>query len=132
MGSKKNNIPNIIKKVGFDFRWDSKKVWKLDLPVVNMDVNDLIWHFDIPFWEKEDTDDYNLTPWEVINKEKGTKEHRKKVADANLEYPIDIMENKGMWLILDGLHRLVKAYESGSKQVRVRKIPREKISEIKK
>ena len=40
------------------------------------------------------------------------------------------MENKGRWLILDGLHRLVKAYELGQKKVMVRIIPREKVPEI--
>jgi hypothetical protein len=49
---------------------------------------------------------------------------------ADLSYPIDIMENKGRWLILDGLHRLVKAYKNGQKTVKVRKIPRERTSEI--
>ncbi len=126
----KDDLPSIIKEVGFDFSWDSEKVWKLDLPVEDMDMQDLIWHFDIPFWEKSDTDDYNLIPWQVIKKEYGTDEHRKKIDNADLKYPIDIMENKGRWLILDGLHRLVKAHELGQKTVRVRKVPREKISEI--
>lgn len=125
-----NNLPDIIKRVGFDFHWDSKKVWRLDLPVVDMDIEELIWHFDIPFWEKSDTDDYNLTPWQVVKKEHGTNEHRKKIEKAELKYPIDIMENKGKWLILDGLHRLVKAHELGQKTVKVRKVPREKIPEI--
>jgi hypothetical protein len=128
----KNKIPDIIKEVKFPFRWDSRKLWTLELPIIEMDINELLWHFDIPFWEKEDTDDYNLTPWEVINKDKGTKEHRKKINEADLQYPIDIMENKGRWLILDGLHRLVRAYEAGQKSVKVRKVPREKIPEISK
>ena len=126
----KNDLPDIIKKVGFDFTWDSKKVWQLKLPVVEMDVKELLWHFDIPFWEKEDTDDYNLTPREVIKGGHGTKGHRNKIHAADLQYPIDIMKNKGRWLILDGLHRLVKAYESGHKTVRVRKVPRKEISKI--
>ncbi len=41
-----------------------------------------------------------------------------------------IMENKGRWLILDGLHRLVKAHMQGLKKVQVRVIPRERIPEI--
>ena len=49
----KKDIPEIIKKVGFDFDWDSKKVWALDVPVEEMDIKDLEWHFDIPFWAKE-------------------------------------------------------------------------------
>jgi len=40
------------------------------------------------------------------------------------------MENKGRWLILDGLHRLVKAYILKMKTVKVRKISRQKIPDI--
>ena len=128
----KNKLPDIIKEVGFDFHWDSKKVWKLDIPVTEIDINELVWHFEIPFWEKDDSDDYNLTPKEVIEHKEGTKAHREKVEKADLSYPIDIMENKGKWLILDGLHRLVKTYELGHKKVSVRIIPREKVPEILK
>jgi hypothetical protein len=53
-----------------------------------------------------------------------------KIEKADTSYPIDIMENKGRWLILDGLHRLVKLYEQGEKTVKVRIIPRKKIPEI--
>ena len=51
---------------------------------------------------------------------------------ADLKYPIDIMENKGRWLILDGLNRLMKAYLLKMKTVKVRIIPRDKIPEILK
>src|SRR5262249_41074127 len=121
---------NIIQEVGFDFSWDNKKVWALDIPVTEMDINELVWHFDFPFWEIADTDDYNLTPNSVLNKEIGTHLHREKIEKADTSFPIDIMENKGRWLILDGLHRLVKLYEEGAKTIKVRIIPREKIPEI--
>ena len=122
--------PKIIEDVGFDFHWDIKKVWELDIMITEMDINNLVWLFEIPFWEKDDTDDYNLTPREVIDNKNGTRGHRTKIEKVDLLYPIDIMENKGKWLILDGLHRLVKAYESGHKTINVRIIPREKIPEI--
>jgi hypothetical protein len=122
------NWPQIIKDVGFDFSWDEKKVWALDEPVVEMDLSELEWHFDIPFlWENGV---YNLTPREVIsNPEKHSKEYQRTL-DADLSHPIDIMENKGRWLILDGLHRLMKASIQGQQKVQVRKIPRSRIFEI--
>lgn len=124
--------PQIIKDVGFDFSWNSEKVWSLDIPLEEMGMEDLIWHFDIPFWEVEDTDDYNLKPWEVIKEPNKHSVHYKKIQEADLKYPIDIMENKGRWLILDGLHRLVKAHMQGLRKIKVRKIPRERIAEITK
>jgi hypothetical protein len=126
--------PKAVRDVSFspDFCWDPEKVWKLDFPIEEMDIKELIWHFNIPFWEKDDANDWDLTPQEVINKIPDSTKHQKKVEEADLSYPIDIMKlgHKDLWRILDGMHRLVKAYQLGYKKVNVRIIPREKIPEI--
>ena len=125
------NIPDIIKKVGFDFSWDEKKVWQVEVPITEMDISELVWHFDVPFhWHQGDV--YNLTSKEIIENPKKYREEYDRTLKADLKYPIDIMENKGRWLILDGLHRLMKAYIQKQKRVSVRIIPRERIPEILK
>ena len=123
--------PQIIKDVGFDFHWEEEKVWMRDYPVEKMDIQELVWHLDIPFlWS--DGGVYNLTSREVIeNPDKYAKEYERTMK-SDLKYPIDIMENKGHWLILDGLHRLTKAYVLGQTEVSVRKIPRAEIPNIEK
>ncbi len=121
----KKVVPKIIKEVGFDFSWSEKKVWALDLPVEKMDIKNLEWHFDIPFWNTE-AGHYDLKPREVINFPENHKKEYARTMQADLSYPIDIMENKGHWLILDGLHRLVKAKILGKDEVMVRKVPRTK------
>lgn len=122
--------PGIIQDVGFDFHWDSKKVWALDEPVIEIPITELTWHFTVPFWDSEGTDAYNLTPQEVIDHPDKEPTHWKLIQNADASYPIDIMENKGRWLILDGLHRLVQEYLADKTTVRVRKIPRSRIPEI--
>ena len=126
-----DTFPQIIKDVGFDFSWSEKKVWTLDVPTEEMALAELAWHFDIPFlWH--DGGVYNLTPREVLeNAETYQKEHERTMR-ADLAHPIDIMRNKGRWLILDGLHRLMKASVLNMDRVQVRKIPRERIPEITK
>lgn len=125
----KDELPEIIKKVGFDFDWENEKVWQLNIPVTEMEIKELIWHFDIPFhWHKGGI--YNLTSHEIIENPEWYKEEYERTLKADLKYPIDIMQNKRKWLILDGLHRLMKAYIQGIKKVNVRIIPREKIPEI--
>lgn len=126
------NRPKIIKDAGFDFYIDFKKLWRLNLPVTEMDIEKLIWHFEIPFWEKDDTDDWNLTPMEVIKNHPKSKDHQKKVEEADLKYPIDITKKNNKWIILDGIHRLVKAYKLGYRKIKVRVVPKNKIEEIKK
>ena len=125
----KQEIPEIIKEVGFDFRWEEEKVWKLSIPVTKIDISELTWHFDIPFhWHQGGV--YNLKSRDIIDNPEKYKEEYERTMKADLKYPIDIMKNKWRWLILDGLHRLMKASILKMGKVNVRIIPREKISEI--
>lgn len=125
------DLPKIIKEVGFDFRWDNEKVWALDVPVTQVDIKELDWHFDIPFhWHNGEI--YNLTSREIIENPDSYKDEYERTLKSDLSYPIDIMENKGRWLILDGLHRLMKAYIQGLQIVNVRIIPRDNIPNIVK
>lgn len=127
----KKDIPQVVKEVGFDFSWDEEKVWKLDIPVTEMDIQELVWHFDIPFhWHKGGI--YNLKSSEIIENPEQYREEYERVMKVDLKYPIDIMKNKDRWLILDGLHRLIKAYILKMNKVKVRIIPREKIPAILK
>ncbi len=125
----KQDIPQIIKDVGFDFRWDEKKVWALEYPSEEMDIKELVWHFNIPFhWHGGEV--YNLKSREIIDNPEKYKDEYERTMKADTSHPIDIMENKGRWLILDGLHRLMKLYIQGQKKVTVRKIPRGRIPDI--
>ncbi|HLD60845.1 MAG TPA: ATP-grasp domain-containing protein, partial [Patescibacteria group bacterium] len=112
--------PAWLNKIDPSFRWDSKKIWKLNLPTQQMDIKKLTWHLDLPFWEKEGTDDWNLTPREVIKNPEQQPTHYKKIINSDLRYPIAIMKLKGQWRVLDGLHRLAKAHMDGKKKMLVK------------
>ena len=116
-------MPTIIKEVGFDFSWDERKVWEIDAPVEEMPISELIWHFDIPFiWSKPDGY-YDVMPSEVIEHPDQHPEEYERTMQADTAYPIDIMFWKKRWLILDGLHRLMKQAIEAKEVVQVRKIP---------
>lgn len=116
-------LPEVIQQVGFDFSWDERKVWELDVPTEEMPLDKLTWHFDIPFiWSKPDGY-YDVRPSEVIeNPDQYPKEYERTM-QADTVHPIDIMLWKKRWLILDGLHRLMKQAIQGKEVVSVRKIP---------
>ena len=125
------DLPEIIKKVGFDFKWSVEKVWALKYPAEEIDMRELESHFDIPFhWQGGEI--YNLKSIDIINNPNRYKEEYERTMKADLRHPIDIMKNKGRWLILDGLHRLMKAKILGMNKVMVRKIPRSEIQNISK
>jgi hypothetical protein len=66
----------------------------------------------------------------VIKNSEAHKEEYDRTMTADLSHPIDIMEHKGRWLILDGLHRLMKSSIMDAEKVHVRKISREYIPQI--
>jgi len=130
--SKDKQIPQTIKDVGFDFHWNKQKVWGLNVPVEDINTSDLDWHFEIPFWDKPNGGYYDLTPNEVLADPEKYKEEFERTMRADLSHPIDIMFWKNRWLILDGLHRLVKQKEQGITKVKVRKISQESIPLIRR
>src|SRR3989344_3597195 len=113
-------MPDVIKNVGFDFNWSEEKVWALKLPVEDMSIKELEWHFDIPFWFTPGGY-YDLKPRTVIEQKDDNKQEYERTMKADLSHPLDIMYWKNSWLLLDGLHRLVKAYILGQERIKVRK-----------
>lgn len=117
--------------VGLDFgNWEEEKLWSLELPTTEMNINELLWLFDAPFWPNDSSERWTITPWDVINGKEGTLAEQQRMNNSDLSYPIDILENHGKWLVLDGLHRLAKAFKAGQTKVSVRVVPREKLSDI--
>lgn len=112
--------------VGFDFDYDAQKVWKLNLPTEEMDIDELIWLLDIPFWW-QNGGKYNLTPNTVLNNPDKYERKYKKILNADLDYPIHIIYWKNSWMILDGLHRLSKQKLNEAKKIKVIKVPHEAI-----
>jgi len=124
-------LPQIIKDVGFDFSWSEEKVWALDVKVEKINIKELKWHFEIPFWNTKNGF-YDLKPIDIIKFPNNHVEEYNRTMKSDLFYPIDIMKNNDRWLILDGLHRLVKSEILGEVNVSVRKISRAQIPNIEK
>ncbi len=117
-----SKLPEIITEVGFNFSWDEKKVWQLEVAAERMPINELTWHFEIPFiWSRPDGY-YDVKPIEVIEKPEQYPEEYLRTMNADTSYPIDVMLWEKRWLILDGLHRLMKRSIQGDLEVDVRKI----------
>lgn len=124
-----DSLPDSVKEYGFDFYWDNAKVWRLKAPITLIAVADLEWHFDVPFlWEGEGK--YNLCARDVLMHPKLHREEYDRVLAANSAHPIDVMENKGRLVILDGLHRLMKAHMNKQTHIQTRIIPRRFIPDI--
>jgi hypothetical protein len=122
-----NNVPKILTDAGYEIYCDNIKLRNLDLPVVDFEVDKLIWNFDLPFWAKDGTNDYNLTPWNVINNVDESRGHQERVKQADLQFPILLLNKNNKWLIIDGVHRLVKAFQAQNKTIKAKIIPNEEV-----
>jgi len=125
-------LPPIIKEVGFDFHWDERKVWALNIPVEVLPISELTWHLDIPFLWSQPAGFYDLKPSTVLHHPEQYPEEYARTLEADLQYPIDIMQKAEHWVILDGLHRLMKAALQEQVSVKVRKIPQSAVPLIQK
>jgi hypothetical protein len=102
--------------LGLDFFWDVRKLWAADLPVVPMRVRDLQWLLDRPFW-KDGPRKLALRPCDVAaNPERYQADYERTMA-ADLSRPINVIHLRGRWVVMDGLHRLLKASLCGHEMI---------------
>lgn len=115
--------PKKLTSVGLSMFVDTVELRNLPLPIVEIPIRKLLWHLDMPVWEKDGTDDWNLTPRQVLNKDPFTTDHQKIMAKANMRYPIIVTKYKSRYVILDGVHRLTKAFSRDKKNIKAKIIP---------
>lgn len=116
-------LPRVIETHWHAFDWDVEALWALDLPAVAFPVSRLEWHLDVPVWPRDGVP-YSLTPRDVLKSPYRYADEYRRTQAASLVFPIEITWHRGRWLILDGIHRLLKAHELGHEQMIVRKVPR--------
>jgi len=108
--------------------YDVEALWELtqDLSIEEVSTNSFGWMLDDPVWSLSDEPD--LTPRMVLDHPGDHPEHTRRIAEADLSYPILLTEReypdeKGTHHIADGMHRLARATRDGAPTVRVQRIP---------
>lgn len=114
-------------ELGFTFWWDVRKLWNADLPVVPMPVTELAWLLDKPFW-KDGRRKLAVSGRDVASDPGRYRLEYERTMAADLVYPINVILLGGRWVIMDGVHRLLKAWLLGretidAKQAREDDIP---------
>ena len=117
------HLPSIIEQYWYAFDWNVEALWAMDLKTEPFPISRLEWHLDIPAWPFEGKR-YVLTPRDVLRSPYRYADEYGRMQRASLVFPIEITWFRSRWLILDGVHRLLKAHEQGLEQIMVRKVPR--------
>ncbi|GAA0590751.1 hypothetical protein HPO96_04545 [Kribbella sandramycini] len=102
-------MPAEIREVFPPHHWQLEKLWALDLKVEPVEVADLLWMFELPLWEL-DSERFKVTPNQVAETPMNFRAHYQRVMDADLERPINLVAYRGRLVVLDGVHRLLKAH----------------------
>ena len=123
------DIPAALRGWLLPIAWDRERLWALDLPRRRLRLEELRWHFDLPWWRKDGVW-FRVTPREFLARPEAHPEHAGRVANADLAYPVHVVMRHGRWLILDGIHRLVKAEMTGSEDIAVLTLAPAHIDEI--
>ena len=119
--------------VGLDFgNWEEEKIWALDLPVQEIDIEKLLWHLDVPYWENDTSERWTVTPRDVIDGKHGTTHERIRTDRADTSFPIDLFEHKGKIFVLDGLHRFIKLFSNQKLPMIIEIMPLQSALEAKK
>ena len=101
-------IPAALRDWLLPIDWDRQRLWSLDLPRRQLTLESLRWHLELPWWRKGRVW-FQVTPREFLAHPAAHPEHAERVANADLSYPLHVIRRRQRWLILDGIHRLVRA-----------------------
>lgn len=111
-------IPTALRDWLLPIDWDRERLWALDLPRRRLELEELRWHLDLPWW-RHDGVWFQVTPREFLAAPTAHPEHADRVGSADLSYPLHVVPRHRRWLILDGIHRLVKSEMLGLTDVLV-------------
>lgn len=102
------SAPPELQDVLYGFWWDHAKLHALKLPTGMITLESLRWHLDLPYWQ-HNGQPFQVTPREVLKFPEMYPDEYERTMATDLSYPIIVRQNAERTLILDGVHRLLKA-----------------------
>lgn len=121
-------MPPVMQALLPNAMWDRAALHELVLPVTELAVADLRWMLDLPWWRVGERR-FAVTPNQVRLVPERHAAHWRRVLDADLDYPIDLLQRDRL-IILDGVHRLLKADVLGMRTITARVLDAEQFAKI--
>ncbi|WP_131104740.1 hypothetical protein [Ornithinimicrobium sufpigmenti] len=125
-----DQVPPALRDVLLDFHWDAESLHALDLPVRFVATSELTWHLNLPFWSA-DGSPFQISPNEVASDPAKHPQQWHRTHAADLRHPLDAyLRGDGRVVILDGIHRLLKAFLLQRPHMDVRILPPDRFDAI--
>ncbi|MBW7902716.1 MAG: hypothetical protein H3C26_14640 [Rhodocyclaceae bacterium] len=109
-------IPDILKDHILPFDWDVRKVWALDAPAVPVSCAEFAYLLELPLWSSVAKRGmlFDIRPLDVI-RDPGVSDYQaRRLREADLHHPIDVLLLAERRWILDGVHRIARHVALGS------------------
>jgi len=123
------SVPVAVRTTGV---YDVKKLWYLtrDDPIMYIPLKFLDSNLDDVFWEN--SDGKIISPRMVLRNGSLSLDDSMRILQANLEYPILVYQfDRGVYDVIDGLHRLSKAFQWRHSHIKARVISDAQLEESK-
>ena len=104
--------------------WESEALYALALPVASLPIAEFTWLLDQPLWSSRPPQPrFDLSPRQVMGNPTEHLAHTHRIQDADLSLPLLVTRHAGRWVVLDGLHRLVRYLQLGRAHLLVHIVP---------
>lgn len=121
-------VPPSLQAVLPNVTWDRSRLRALALPVREVPLAELRWQLDLPWWHDGDRY-FALAPNEVRQAPDRYAVQWRRVLDADLDVAIDLLARDDL-VVLDGVHRLLKADVLGMRTITARVLDAARLHEI--
>lgn len=100
-------LPNVM--------WSRQRLHRLTLPIVQLQVDELSWQLELPWW-KFRGQHFAVAPNDVRRDPVTYADQWNRMQRAELRFPIHLLQ-RDRKVILDGVHRLLKATVEGRQRI---------------
>ena len=102
------DVPLALRTVLMPFTWRLEMLRALDLELTEIKVSTFDWMLDLPMW-RYDGEWFAVTPRQVTQDREKYREQWDRTQHADLTCPVYVTPRAGRLVIIDGLHRLLRA-----------------------
>jgi hypothetical protein len=122
-------MPPVLRDVVLDFVWSRELLWRLDLPVTQVPIEQLDWHLRLPMWA-HDGIPFVLPPEQVARDPLTFSEQYARTMAADMSFPLHVLRRPHGRTVLDGMHRLLQAHLQGHREVLAKALPFDRLEDI--
>jgi hypothetical protein len=108
-------VPRSLAAILPKVTWSRERLHRLGLPVVAVPLEQLRWQLDLPWW-RHDAHYFAVSPNGVRAEPRTYATQWRRTVAADLAFPIHLLDGERQ-IVLDGLHRLLKADVLGMEHV---------------